>query len=323
MNAAETPHQRKVRDVTGWLTERIIGQHTLLQRLMMALLCGGHLLVEGAPGLAKTRAVKELANAVEGDFHRIQFTPDLLPSDITGTEVFRPEDGSFKFQPGPVFHNLLLADEVNRATAKTQSALLEAMAEGTVTVAGKTRRLGDPFFVMATQNPLEMDGTYRLPEAQLDRFAFKLMVELPTKDDLTGIIDRNITNTRIDLEPKTTPEMVQRIKTLVRDVPVAERLKDYASRLVLATQPTSRHAPAKVQKYVAYGSSPRGLLALVHGAKARALAHGRLNVSLEDLHALALPVLRHRVIMNFEGEAEGVTPEAMIEDLLSLGEDGF
>lgn len=314
------------KSIKNELRKAVIGNDEVIDQLVLAFFSGGHVLLEGVPGLGKTLMVKSLAQVLGMNFNRIQFTPDLMPADIIGTTIVVQGEGgdrAFRFQKGPLFTNLLLADEVNRATAKTQSALLEAMAESTVTVAGKTRPLGDPFFVMATQNPLEMDGTYRLPEAQLDRFAFKLMVELPTKDDLTGIIDRNITNTRIDLEPKTTPEMVQRIKTLVRDVPVAERLKDYASRLVLATQPTSRHAPAKVQKYVAYGSSPRGLLALVHGAKARALAHGRLNVSLEDLHALALPVLRHRVIMNFEGEAEGVTPEAMIEDLLSLGEDGF
>ncbi len=191
MNALESPQQHKVRDVTRWLMQRIIGQETLLQRLMMALLCGGHLLVEGAPGLAKTRAVKELANAVEGDFHRIQFTPDLLPSDITGTEIYRPEDASFKFQPGPVFHNLLLADEVNRAPAKVQSALLEAMAEHQVSVGRQTFPLPELFLVMATQNPIEQEGTYPLPEAQLDRFLMHVRVDYPsveaeTRDSAPG-----------------------------------------------------------------------------------------------------------------------------------------
>jgi MoxR-like ATPase len=302
----------------------VVGNDEIVDLLLVAFYCGGHVLLEGVPGLGKTLMVKSLSTVLGLDFHRIQFTPDLMPADIIGTTIVvqgEAGDRAFRFQKGPLFTNLLLADEVNRATAKTQSALLEAMAESTVTVAGKTRPLGDPFFVMATQNPLEMDGTYRLPEAQLDRFFFKLLVDLPTKEQLTGIVDRNISNLQVTLERKASPQSVVQIKALVRDVPINDRVKDYAARLVLATQPAHPGAPAIVKKYVAYGASPRGLLALVHGAKARALAAGRLNVSTDDLKALALPVLRHRIILNFEGEAEGITPEHLIERLIGFNED--
>ncbi len=308
------------------MRKAVIGNEAVIEHLLLAFFSGGHVLLEGVPGLGKTLMVKSLSRVLGLEFNRVQFTPDLMPADIIGTTIVVQGEGgdrAFRFQKGPLFTNLLLADEVNRATAKTQSALLEAMAEGTVTVAGRTRQLGDPFFVMATQNPLEMDGTYRLPEAQLDRFCFKLMVDLPSKDELSGIIDRNITNAQPTLESRTTPEMVQRIKALVRDVPIADRVKDYAARLILATQPSSKHAPAIIKKSVAYGSSPRGLLALVGAAKARALAAGRLNVAVEDLHALAIAVLRHRIILNFEGEAEGVTSEHLIQKLIEFGEDAL
>jgi MoxR-like ATPase len=312
---------RSIRQEVG---KAVVGNDEIINLLLTAFYCGGHVLLEGVPGLGKTLMVKSLATVLGLDFHRIQFTPDLMPADIIGTTIVVQGEGgdrAFRFQKGPLFTNLLLADEINRATAKTQSALLEAMAESTVTVAGKTRPLGDPFFVMATQNPLEMDGTYRLPEAQLDRFFFKVMVDLPTKQQLMAIVDCNISNTKVELERKASPQSVIQIKALVRDVPISDRVKDYAARLVLATQPANPGAPAIIKKNVAYGASPRGLLALVHGAKARALASGRLNVSIEDLKALAIPVLRHRIILNFEGEAEGITPEHLIERLTSFGED--
>ncbi len=308
------------------MARAVVGNDEVIELLLIAFYAGGHVLLEGVPGLGKTLMVKSLADVLGTQFNRVQFTPDLMPADIIGTTiVVQGESGerAFRFQKGPLFTNLLLADEVNRATAKTQSALLEAMAEGTVTVAGKTRPLGDPFFVMATQNPLEMDGTYRLPEAQLDRFFFKLQVQLPSKDVLTGIIDKNITNTKIELDRKASPQSIQQVKTLVRDVPIADRVKDYAARLILATQPSSPHSPPIVRKYVAYGASPRGLIALVTGAKARALAQGRLNVSTEDLKKLAIHVLRHRIILNFEGEAEGITPEHIVEKLVGFDEDAL
>ena len=308
------------------MRKAVVGNDDVIELLLIAFYAGGHVLLEGVPGLGKTLMVKSLSSVLGMHFTRIQFTPDLMPADIIGTTIVvqgESGDRAFRFQKGPLFTNLLLADEVNRATAKTQSALLEAMAEGTVTVAGRTRPLGDPFFVMATQNPLEMDGTYRLPEAQLDRFFFKLQVGLPDKDELAGIVDKNITNERVDLEKKASPQSIQQVKTLVRDVPISDRVKDYAARLILATQPASRHAPPLVKKNVAYGASPRGLLALVHGAKARALASGRLNVSSEDIKALAVHVLRHRIILNFEGEAEGVTPEHIVEKLTGFDEDAL
>ena len=308
------------------ISRAVVGNDEVIELLLIAFYSGGHVLLEGVPGLGKTLMVKSLSSVLGLHFNRIQFTPDLMPADIVGTTIVVQGEGgdrAFRFQKGPLFTNLLLADEVNRATAKTQSALLEAMAESTVTVAGRTRPLGDPFFVMATQNPLEMDGTYRLPEAQLDRFFFKLMVDLPTKEALTGIIDKNISNTVIELERRTSPQSIQHIKALVRDVPIADRVKDYAARLILATQPASPHAPPIVKKYVAYGSSPRGLLALVGGAKARALAKGRLNVSTQDLKDLAVHVLRHRIILNFEGEAEGMTPEHLVEKLVGYDEDAL
>ncbi len=317
MNAAETPHQRKVRDVTGWLTERIIGQHTLLQRLMMALLCGGHLLVEGAPGLAKTRAVKELANAVEGDFHRIQFTPDLLPSDITGTEVYRPEDGSFKFQPGPVFHNLLLADEVNRAPAKVQSALLEAMAEHQVSVGRQTFPLPELFLVMATQNPIEQEGTYPLPEAQLDRFLMHARVDYPSEAAETAILHLVRQETGGRTQPPAPPHRLTQddVFTARREILgiyMAEPVERYIVALIMAT----REARGELGDFLEFGASPRGTIALDQCARALAWLEGRDFVSPDDVQAVAHDVLRHRLILTFDAEAQGVTSDRVVDLLL-------
>jgi len=317
MNAAQSPQQHKVREVTGWLTQRIIGQHTLLERLMMALLCGGHLLVEGAPGLAKTRAVKELANAVEGDFHRIQFTPDLLPSDITGTEIFRPEDGSFKFQPGPVFHNLLLADEVNRAPAKVQSALLEAMAEHQVSIGRETFRLPELFLVMATQNPIEQEGTYPLPEAQLDRFLMHVRVDYPTEEAETEILHlvRRETGGRAEPSPapdRLTQDDVFAARREILGIHMAQPVERYIVALVMAT----REARGQLAELLEFGASPRGTIALDQCARALAWLGGRDFVSPDDVQAVAHDVLRHRLILTFDAEAQGVTSDRVVDLLL-------
>ncbi|HEX7036922.1 MAG TPA: MoxR family ATPase [Pseudomonadales bacterium] len=317
MEAAYSAQQHKVRDVTRWLTQRIIGQETLLQRLMMALLCGGHLLVEGAPGLAKTRAVKELANAVEGDFHRIQFTPDLLPSDITGTEVFRPEDGSFKFQPGPVFHNLLLADEVNRAPAKVQSALLEAMAEHQVSVGRRTFPLPDLFLVMATQNPIEQEGTYPLPEAQLDRFLLHVRVGYPDVDAETRILHlvRAEAGSREQRPPaphRLTQEDVFAARREILDIFMADTVERYIVELVMAT----REPRGELTGLLEFGASPRGTIALDQCSRALAWLEGRDFVSPDDVQAVAHDVLRHRLILTFDAEAQGVTTDRVVDLLL-------
>ncbi len=317
MDAVETPQQEKVRAVTEWLTRRIIGQERLLERLMMALLCGGHLLVEGAPGLAKTRAVKELAHAVEGDFHRIQFTPDLLPSDITGTEIYRPEDGSFKFQPGPVFHNLLLADEVNRAPAKVQSALLEAMAEHQVSVGRRTFPLPELFLVMATQNPIEQEGTYPLPEAQLDRFLMHVRVDYPTSQAETEILHlvRREAGTRtIAPEPphRLSQEEVFAARRQILEIFMAEPVERYIVALVMAT----REARGDLAPLIEFGSSPRGTIALDQCARTLAWLGGRDFVSPDDVQAVAHDVLRHRLILTFDAEAQGISSDRVVDMLL-------
>ncbi|MEQ8485228.1 MAG: MoxR family ATPase [Pseudomonadales bacterium] len=317
MSAVHSLEQDRVRAVTDWLTGRIIGQHALLQRLMMALLCGGHLLVEGAPGLAKTRAVKELANAVDGDFHRIQFTPDLLPSDITGTEVFRPEDGSFKFQPGPVFHNLLLADEVNRAPAKVQSALLEAMAEHQVSVGRQTFPLPELFLVMATQNPIEQEGTYPLPEAQLDRFLMHVRVGYPdeqSETDILHLVRREAgTRTPPPAAPyRLTQDDVFAARREILNIFMAEPVERYIVALIMAT----REARGALSGLVEFGASPRGTIAIDQCARALAWLEGRDFVSPDDVQAVAHDVLRHRLILTFDAEAQGVSADRVVDMLL-------
>ncbi|MBI3892183.1 MAG: AAA family ATPase [Candidatus Wallbacteria bacterium] len=301
----------------------VVGNSAMIDDVLIAFFCGGHILLEGLPGLGKTLLVKTMARVLGLNFSRIQFTPDLMPADIIGTTVMSQSSGgerSFRFQKGPLFANIVLADEVNRATPKTQSALLEAMGEGQVTVGGTTHKLEEPFFVLGTQNPIEMEGTYPLPEAQLDRFMFKILVELPDKDALLAIIDRNITNVKIEVENKTSSQIIARIRELVRDVPIADPIKEFVAKLVLATQPASKYAVPITKKYVSYGASPRGLLAIVHSAKARALVQGRLHVSMEDVQRVAVAALRHRLILNFEGEAEGITTDYVIGKLLEFGE---
>jgi MoxR-like ATPase len=297
----------------------IVGYGEVVRLVATALFARGHVLLEGVPGLGKTQMVKALAAAVTADFSRIQFTPDLMPADIVGTTmVLEDEHGrkSFEFQHGPVFANILLADEINRATPKTQSALLEAMQEHSVTVGDTTHRLDEPFFVLGTQNPLEMEGTYPLPEAQLDRFLFKLLVGYLDEDELVEIVDRTTTGMRSRVTAVLGKARILEMIQLVREVPVADHVKRYAVRLVRATHPGAQVAPPAVTQFVKYGSSPRGIQALILGAKVRALASGRFHVACEDVRAHALPALRHRLILNFEGEAEDIRTDTIVETVL-------
>ncbi len=307
--------RQTVRAILNELSRVIVGQQELLELVIIALLSGGHILLEGVPGLGKTLLVRTLAQALDLRFSRIQFTPDLMPADILGTNlIVQDESGRrrFEFQAGPIFAQIVLADEINRATPKTQSALLEAMQEHAVTTAGETRRLEEPFFVLATQNPIEMEGTYPLPEAQLDRFFFKLRVPFPELADLQEIIDRTTGPEEAAAGRVADGPAVVRMQALARQVPVAAHVREYASRLVLATHPGSARGVESARRFVRYGASPRGVQALILGGKVRALSQGRVNVAVEDLRALALPALRHRLILNFEGEAEGTDPDDVL-----------
>lgn len=297
----------------------IVGHAEVVDGLLTCLLCGGHALLEGVPGLGKTLLVKSLGAALHLQFSRIQFTPDLMPADIIGTRVvLQDEEGHryFEFQRGPLFSNIVLADEINRATPKTQSALLEAMQEQTVTVAGIEHKLQLPFLVLATQNPLEMDGTYPLPEAQLDRFFLKLQVTYPSFEELSEIVDRTTQRFGTTMEPILEAAKILEAQSFVRQVPIATHVKNYAVRLNMATHPQTPVASDIVKRYVRYGSSPRGVQSLVLAAKVRALFAGRFNVSLDDIRAVAIPCLRHRLILNFEGEAEGIDGADLLLDLL-------
>lgn len=316
-----TPSQ--FRDVAARLEAEIgrviVGQHDVVRHTIVALFADGHLLLEGLPGLGKTMLVRTLARALLLTFTRVQFTPDLMPADIVGTDVLELSDKGerhFRFRPGPVFTNLLLADEINRATPKTQSALLEAMAEQSVTVANRTYRLEPPFFVLATQNPLEMEGTYPLPEAQLDRFMFKVNVTYPSVGDLVNILERTTGIDSARASKVADGRQIIDMGRLALNTPVASHLNEYAARLVIASHPDDASAPEKVKAYVRYGASPRGAQAIIVGAKINALLEGRFNVSYDDIHAVAPAALRHRILLNFEGLADGVTTDSVIADLL-------
>jgi MoxR-like ATPase len=301
--------------VTGALGQVIVGQAAVVEQVLTALVAGGHVLLEGVPGLGKTLLVRTLGQVTGLGFGRVQFTPDLMPGDITGTQIFDRDTGSLRFAAGPIFTNLLLADEINRATPRTQSALLEAMQERTVTAGGQSHTLPEPFFVLATQNPLEMEGTYPLPEAQLDRFLFKVLVPFPPDDELALIAERT-TGAAQAAPPRVmeSSELVQAME-LARHVVVAPHVLQYAVKLTGATRPDRSTVP-EVQRFVRYGSSPRGLQALVLGAKVAALRAGRWNVAFADLKAVALPALRHRMILQFEATAEGVTADSLVEAIL-------
>ena len=307
-----------------YIEGKIIGQKKLVNRLLIALLADGHMLVEGAPGLAKTRAIQVLSEAVEGDFHRIQFTPDLLPADITGTEIFQPQEGSFQFQKGPLFHNLILADEINRAPAKVQSALLEAMAEHQITVAGTTHKLPEPFMVMATQNPIEQEGTYHLPEAQLDRFLMHVIVGYPDLEAEQKILRLNreeaLQHIQHEEEEQQTVITVAEILAARQDVMqlyMADNVEQYILQLVMASRNPDAYGE-ELQGVIAYGGSPRATMALDRCARAHAWLMGKDYVGPDDVQEIAHCVLRHRILLTFEAEAQGYTSDKVIEKLLSL-----
>jgi MoxR-like ATPase len=302
---------RRVRDE---MAKFIVGQQDVVEHVLLAVVSGGHVLLEGVPGLGKTALVNTLAQALHLKFQRIQFTPDLLPADVVGTQVLVDRNGhkSLEFQPGPVFCNVLLADEINRATPKTQSALLETMQEKSVTVAGRTHRLDLPFFVLATQNPIEQEGTYPLPEAQLDRFFFKLFVELPGHDEFAEILRRTGGAKSPTIEPVASGEEILEMGRTLRETPIDDAVQDHLIRVVRGTHPTSEDAPAEVRKFVRHGASPRGAQAILAASRGRALLAGRYHVSREDVDAVAPPALRHRMILSFEGEADDLI-EKVIE----------
>jgi MoxR-like ATPase len=301
----------------------IVGHREIINDVLTGMFAGGHILLEGVPGLGKTLLIKTLAESLDLTFSRVQFTPDLMPADIIGTNIIVEDpDGRkhFEFQHGPIFAHIVLADEINRATPKTQSALLEGMQESAVTVGGTSRPLPAPFFVLATQNPIEMEGTYPLPEAQLDRFIFKLRVRYPAIEELNAIIDRTTQSRQVAVERVMNGPAVVGFRELVREVPIASHIRDFASTVVMATHPQWEGAPEATRRFVRYGASPRGAQALVLGAKVRALAEGRYNVSLDDLKVLAPAALRHRVILNFEGEAEGIDVDNLIGQIIESAE---
>lgn len=297
----------------------IVGHLDILDDTLIALIAGGHVLLEGVPGLGKTLTVRTLADALHLKFQRIQFTPDLMPADLIGTNVvLETPDGrkQFEFQPGPIFGNILLADEINRATPKTQSALLEAMQEHSVTVAGRTHKLSEPFFVMATQNPLEMEGTYPLPEAQLDRFFCKLLVKYPLISELETILDRTTEASSPRAEAVLRGERILEMSQLARQIPIAAEVRRYGLALVMATHPEDELAADITRRFVRYGASPRGAQAMILGAKIRAILDHRYHVAKEDIREMAPAVLRHRLILNFEGQAEGISTDSVIEEIM-------
>ena len=321
MSRAMTPEEFRHQfvGIENAVHQVIVGMNQPIRDCLMAAVCGGNVLLEGVPGLGKTLLVKSLSEALHLDFARIQFTPDLMPADITGTRIVNEGDDGrkrFELHRGPIFNQIVLADEINRATPKTQSALLEAMQERQVTIVGETHALPTPFFVVATQNPLEMDGTYPLPEAQLDRFFFKLRVRFPSLEDMRSILFRTTRNQVESITAVCDGDTLLAMGRTVREVLVKESVQDYAIRLMLATHPGGDESPEVVERFVRFGASPRGAQAMLLAAKCRALLAGRENTAIEDLQAIARPALRHRLILNFEGEAEGLDPDTVVTTIL-------
>lgn len=310
--------QETFEKIRAEVSKFIVGQTDIVENVLISIICGGHVLLEGVPGLGKTALVNTIAKALHLKFQRIQFTPDLLPADVVGTQILVDKGGQkvFDFQPGPVFCNVLLADEINRATPKTQSALLETMQEKTVTVANSTHRLPQPFFVLATQNPIENEGTYPLPEAQLDRFFFKLFVEVPSHDDFVEILNRTTGNKPPEISAVATGDDIIQMGATLREVPIAREIQDYLVRVVRNTHPSEPDSPQAVKNYIRHGSSPRGAQTILTAARARALLKGRFHVSKEDVNAVAAAALRHRMILSFEGEAEGIRTEVIIREII-------
>jgi MoxR-like ATPase len=320
IQAACDMFRQDYRAVQAEIGKVIVGHKEIIDGVLTCLFVGGHALLEGVPGLGKTALIRTLASALDLKFNRIQFTPDLMPADVIGTNVIMEDQAghrNFTFMPGPIFAQILLADEINRATPKTQSALLEAMQEKQVTAGGQIRKLEEPFFVMATQNPLEQEGTYPLPEAQLDRFFFKLQVQYSGRDELRQILDRTTTNQRVDVKPVINGERIIAHQNLVKRVLIAPHVQDYAIRVVLATHPQGIFAVPMTNQFLRVGASPRAAQAIALGSKVRALNDGRFHVSFQDIKDVAVPAMRHRVILNFEGEAEGITTDMVLEKLLA------
>jgi MoxR-like ATPase len=305
--------------INNELAKIIVGQDLLIKHLFTCLLSGGHALIEGVPGLGKTLIVRSLSKILDLKYSRIQFTPDLMPADILGTNIVK-EDGEgsryFEFYKGPIFGQLILADEINRASPKTQSALLEAMQEETVTVFGTKYHLEPPFMVLATQNPIEMEGTYPLPEAQVDRFFFKLKISYPDQNELLEIIDKTTEDYKYELRDVIGADSILEMKSLVRQIPIASHVKDYAIRLVLASHPDNPHATEQIKQYVLFGASPRGVQSLILAGKVNAVVEGRYNVSIEDISEVAKAALRHRIVLNIRGETEGIDTDQIIEEIL-------
>lgn len=300
------------------IAKEMIGQEDVVEHLLLAVIAGGNVLLEGVPGLGKTHLVRSLSKVLALPFSRIQFTPDLMPADVTGTNILvKTQEGSaFRFQPGPLFASIVLADEINRATPKTQSALLEAMQEQSITVAGETRPLPQPFFVLATQNPIEQEGTYPLPEAQLDRFLFKVVVPFPSLEELNAIMNMTVKEQTAHASPVATGEDVLSLREIARQVPIAPSVQEAALKLILATHPENSDAPDITRKYLRCGASPRGAQAMLSTARVRALRQGRYNVSFDDLHFVAPACLRHRLALNFDGVTQGIAVEDVITQLV-------
>jgi len=306
--------------IANELAKIIVGQELLIKHLFICLLCGGHALIEGVPGLGKTLIVRSLSKILNLKYSRIQFTPDLMPADILGTNIVK-EDGrgnrSFEFYKGPIFGQLILADEINRASPKTQSALLEAMQEGKITVFGSQYKLAPPFMVLATQNPIEMEGTYPLPEAQIDRFFFKLKIDYPNQEELQEILEKTTEDYHYELNRVIGADSILKMKSLIKKVPVASHIKKFSTRLVLISHPANEHAADRIKEYVLFGASPRGVQSLILAGKVSALLDGRYNVSLEDIQDVAKPALRHRMVLNIRGETEGVDVDELVDEILN------